>query len=106
LALAAGRVPGLRGTIFGDEARRPDRRVELRDPRAPDNAAVELVDDGENGFVVEDRPQAVADAIVRVVGAGPALRERTADWFGAHARELSVQASLERVVARYAERRA
>jgi len=68
-----------------------------------DNAATELVEDGVNGVVVEsDDPEAVADAIVRVHEAGPALRESTARWFAEHAGELSLEASLEQVLASYA----
>jgi glycosyltransferase involved in cell wall biosynthesis len=67
-----------------------------------DNAATELVEDGVNGVVVEsDDPEAVADAIVRVHEAGPALRESTARWFAEHAGELSLEASLEQVLASY-----
>ena len=68
-----------------------------------DNAAIELVEDGVNGVVVASaEPEAVADAIVRVSEAGPALRESTARWFAEHAEELSLEASLERVLASYA----
>ncbi len=68
-----------------------------------DNAATELVADGVNGVVVASaEPEAVADAIVRVSEAGPALRESTARWFAEHAEELSLEASLERVLASYA----
>jgi glycosyltransferase involved in cell wall biosynthesis len=68
-----------------------------------DNAATELVEDGVNGVVVtSDAPEAIAEAIVRVHEAGPALRESTAGWYAAHAGELSLQASLEQVLASYA----
>jgi glycosyltransferase involved in cell wall biosynthesis len=67
-----------------------------------DNAATELVEDGVNGVVVEsDGPEAVAEAIVRVHEAGIALRESTARWFAENAGELSLEASLERVLASY-----
>jgi glycosyltransferase involved in cell wall biosynthesis len=67
-----------------------------------DNAATELVEDGVNGVVVtSDEPEAIADAIVRVHEAGPALRESTAGWYAEHARELSLEASLEQVLASY-----
>jgi hypothetical protein len=45
----------------------------------------------------------LANAIVQVHRAGPALRDSTADWYGRHAKRLSLTSSLERVVARYAE---
>lgn len=72
--------------------------------RAPDNAAVELIEDGVNGLVVEPDAASLAAAIQRVRDAGPAMRETTAEWFGSHARELSLSSSLEQVVARYGGR--
>jgi glycosyltransferase involved in cell wall biosynthesis len=70
---------------------------------APDNAAVELIEPGRNGFVaptpsVED----VAAAILRVRDGGHELRETTADWFRENAERLSLERSLERVVESYA----
>jgi glycosyltransferase involved in cell wall biosynthesis len=68
-----------------------------------DNAATELVEEGVNGVVVaSDEPEAIAEAIVRVHEAGPALRESTAGWYTEHAGELSLEASLEQVLASYA----
>jgi len=155
IALAASRVEGLRGVIYGDGPQRaavddaiaalgpdapvrapgfvdadelhaalgralcmvlPSRRegygmvvveaaacgVPSVVVRAPDNAAVELVEDGVNGVVAASaEAQDLADAIVRVHVGGAALRESTADWFAANAHELSLHTSLERVVARY-----
>jgi glycosyltransferase involved in cell wall biosynthesis len=70
---------------------------------APDNAAVELVEDGVNGVIARDAdPDTLADAIVRVHAGGAALRASTAAWFAANAQRLSVGASLERVVEAYA----
>lgn len=67
-----------------------------------DNAATELVDDGENGFVAADAsPAALAEAILRVRAAGPELRARTAAWFGRNAERLSLEHSLETVLAAY-----
>jgi glycosyltransferase involved in cell wall biosynthesis len=69
----------------------------------PDNASTELVEDGSNGIVSPSAsPEDLAAAIVRVHGAGAALRESTADWFGRNAARLSLQSSLERVVRSYA----
>jgi glycosyltransferase involved in cell wall biosynthesis len=69
---------------------------------APDNAAVELVDDGENGFVAASaEPDELAAAILRVRDAGPALRTATADWFARNARRLSLDGSLDRVAEAY-----
>jgi glycosyltransferase involved in cell wall biosynthesis len=67
-----------------------------------DNAAVELIEHGVNGFVAPSaEPEALAEAIERVHEAGQALRERTADWFAANALRLSLSASLETVTAHY-----
>ena len=66
--------------------------------RAPDNAAVELVEDGVNGVTAPDgSPAALAAAIT----AAAPLRASTAAWFRAHARELSVDGSLDAVLAAY-----
>jgi glycosyltransferase involved in cell wall biosynthesis len=74
--------------------------------RDPDNAAVELVEDGVNGFVAASAdPGAIAEAIIRVHAAGPALRESTARWFAANARRLSLKESLATVAAAYASAR-
>jgi len=68
----------------------------------PDNAAVELIEEGVNGFVCPDsNPLQIADAIVRVHAAGAALRESTARWFAAHAHELALESSLRTVLASY-----
>ncbi len=68
----------------------------------PDNAAVELVADGENGFVAPSAaPQDLAAAIVAVHEAGPALRHSTAAWFAANAQRLSLGNSLEVVLGAY-----
>jgi glycosyltransferase involved in cell wall biosynthesis len=69
-----------------------------------DNAATELVEDGVNGMIVASAdPEAVAQAIVRVHEAGLALRESTAEWFAEHAERLSLESSLEQVLASYAD---
>lgn len=68
--------------------------------RAPDNAAVELVEDGVNGFVAESVDDLPA-AIEKVRAAGPALRRSTADWFERNARRLSLDASLDEVAKVY-----
>jgi glycosyltransferase involved in cell wall biosynthesis len=71
----------------------------------PDNAAVELIDDGENGFIAPTAsPEDLAEAILRVHAAGPALRETTAAWFASNARRLSLGASLEIALAAYGHR--
>ena len=71
--------------------------------RDPDNAAVELVEDGVNGVIADSAsPEALAAAVERVIGAGPGLRESTADWFGRNAPERSLERSLQIVAAGYA----
>jgi len=70
----------------------------------PDNAAVELVEDGVNGIVARSaEPEELADAIVRVDEAGPELRASTADWFRGNAKRLSFDSSFARVLEIYGE---
>jgi glycosyltransferase involved in cell wall biosynthesis len=72
---------------------------------AEDNAAVELVEEGVNGFVVPSADaEDLADAILRVHGAGRALRANTCAWFARNADRLSLARSLEIVAAGYAGR--
>jgi glycosyltransferase involved in cell wall biosynthesis len=68
----------------------------------PDNAATDLVSEGENGYVARSAsPEDLAGAIERVHSEGQALRERTAAWFRANAKRLSLEDSLERVLESY-----
>lgn len=68
----------------------------------PDNAAVELVEDGTNGVIAgSPSPDDLAEAILRVHAAGAALRESTAAWFSRNARRMSVEHSLEIVLDAY-----
>lgn len=70
----------------------------------PDNAATELVDEGENGFVAASAsPEDIADAILRVREAGAPLRASTADWFARNRERLSLAGSLDLVAAAYAD---
>ena len=70
--------------------------------KSPDNAALELVEDGENGVVAESaEPQDLADAILRVHAAGPELRRSTADWFRGNRQRLSLESSLDTVLGVY-----
>jgi glycosyltransferase involved in cell wall biosynthesis len=155
VVLAADRVPGLRGLVFGDGPEREAVQASLRDTpveapgfvaaeevedalrralcmvlpssregyglivveaasrgtpsvvaRAPDNAAVELVEDGVNGVIAASaEPADLAAAIVRVHEGGSALRASTCDWFARNARRLSLESSLETVLASYSARR-
>jgi glycosyltransferase involved in cell wall biosynthesis len=69
----------------------------------PDNAALELVEDGVNGVVAPStEPEALSAAILRVEEAGDALRASTAEWFVVNARRLSLESSLETVLDAYA----
>jgi glycosyltransferase involved in cell wall biosynthesis len=68
----------------------------------PDNAAVELVEDGVNGVIAPSAdPRALAEAVARVQERGPELRASTADWFARNAERLSLDGSLDRMVAAY-----
>jgi glycosyltransferase involved in cell wall biosynthesis len=70
--------------------------------RGPDNAATELVDDGENGVIARSAsPEDLAEAILRVHAAGQSLRESTAAWFARNAKRLSLEGSLEVVAHSY-----
>lgn len=67
-----------------------------------DNAAIELIEDGVNGFVAPSAtPESLADAIAAVHERGTRLRESTAEWFARNAQRLSLQASLRHVVQSY-----
>ncbi len=69
---------------------------------APDNAALELVEEGVNGTVAPDAsPQALAAAIERVHAGGDGLRASTHAWYLRNARRLSLEGSLDRVSAAY-----
>jgi glycosyltransferase involved in cell wall biosynthesis len=70
--------------------------------RDEDNAATELIVEGENGFVAPSAsPEDLAAAVVRVHEAGAELRESTLAWFKGNATRLSLESSLETVSAVY-----
>jgi glycosyltransferase involved in cell wall biosynthesis len=72
---------------------------------SPDNAAVELIEPGVNGFIAgSSSADDMATAIVCVHQAGPELRQSTADWFARNADRLSLRASLSRVSDAYGQR--
>jgi glycosyltransferase involved in cell wall biosynthesis len=72
--------------------------------RDPDNAAVDLVEDGVNGVIAPSaEPGDLAAAIVRIDEAGSELRASTRDWYRRNAERLSIDGSLERVLAAYAD---
>jgi glycosyltransferase involved in cell wall biosynthesis len=65
---------------------------------APDNAAAELVEPGVNGELAADRsPAAIAAALLRVLDAGPPLRESAAAWFERNRTRLSMEESMAAV---------
>lgn len=69
----------------------------------PDNAAVELVEEGVSGTIAPSAsPDDLSAAVMRIHDAGPALRASTLDWFRRNERRLSLQASLEEVLDAYA----
>jgi glycosyltransferase involved in cell wall biosynthesis len=87
------------GLVVIEASARGTPSVVVRDP---DNAATELVEEGENGAVAASAsPEDLAAAIASVHAAGPDLRARTAAWFARNARRLSLEGSLETVLARY-----
>jgi len=71
--------------------------------RDDDNAATELIAEGENGFVSASASSGdLADAIVRVSEAGDELRSSALSWFKHNRRRLSLEASLSTVAEAYA----
>jgi glycosyltransferase involved in cell wall biosynthesis len=71
--------------------------------RGPENAAVELIEPGVNGLVADSaQPLELAAAIVELVRAGAPMRASTREWYAEHARELSIESSLDAVEAAYA----
>ena len=70
--------------------------------KGPDNAATELVANGQNGFVVESaEPELLGEAILECARRGTELRERTRQWYADHQERLSVEASLAVVIGDY-----
>ena len=67
-----------------------------------DNAATDLISEGENGFVAPSAsPGDLGAAIERVHASGPRLRLSTAAWFGRNAERLSLEGSLRTVAEAY-----
>ena len=89
------------GLVVAEAAARGVPSVVVDDP---DNAATELVDEGENGFVAASaEAEDLAAAILEVLAAGPQLRASTAAWFERNHDRLSLSGSLDRVAAAYAD---
>ena len=62
----------------------------------PDNAAVELVSEGVNGFIAASAsPDDLADAVLDASRGGLALRAATASWFAENAEQFSLRRTLE-----------
>lgn len=67
-----------------------------------DNAAAELVVDGENGFVAASvAPDVLGDAIARAVLGGEELRHSTSAWFARERRERSLGRSVGEILDRW-----
>jgi glycosyltransferase involved in cell wall biosynthesis len=67
-----------------------------------DNAATELIEEGVNGTIAPaSDAQAIAEAIVRVHETGEAMRESTVAWYAENGERLSVESSLQTVLAGY-----
>jgi glycosyltransferase involved in cell wall biosynthesis len=67
-----------------------------------DNAAAELVVDGENGFAAASvAPAVLGAAIVRAVAGGEELCRSTSAWFARERRERSLARSLDEILDRW-----
>lgn len=67
-----------------------------------DNAAAELVVDGENGFVAASTaPEVLGRAIVEAVTGGDRLRRSTATWFARERQTRSLDRSVSRILERW-----
>ncbi|MGI9117384.1 MAG: glycosyltransferase family 4 protein [Gaiellales bacterium] len=70
----------------------------------PDNAAVELVEDGRTGFVAPTTsPADLGDAIVSCVRSGEGLRASTSAWANERGDSLTIGGSMRRVLGVYRE---
>jgi glycosyltransferase involved in cell wall biosynthesis len=70
-----------------------------------DNAAAELIVEGENGLIAHDAsPAVLATAIVQVYESQESLRSSTLVWFRANARRYSLESSLRSVFDAYESR--
>lgn len=70
-----------------------------------DNAAVELISEGENGFVSPDRkPESLAAAIIACARGGAELRRSTWNWMRSRGEGMTVDASIQQVLEAYGRR--
>jgi glycosyltransferase involved in cell wall biosynthesis len=68
-----------------------------------DNAAVEFIEPGKNGFIVPSAdPQDLAEAILTTYAASVALHISTQAWFERNALQFSLERSVERLLRLYA----
>lgn len=64
-----------------------------------DNAAVELIEDGVNGFVTTPpTPLALAERLIACLDGGDSLRESTRAWYTANAARLSIDHSIDLLI--------
>jgi glycosyltransferase involved in cell wall biosynthesis len=69
-----------------------------------DNAATEFIDEGKNGFVAASaEPEALGAAIVRAAEGGDALRQSSWQWYDDNKDMLSIDDSIAKIDAAYAE---
>ena len=70
--------------------------------RGDDNAATELIAEGENGTIAQSaEPDELAMAIVRIYDGGEGMRAATLAWYHRNAASLSLSGSLNQVVQTY-----
>jgi glycosyltransferase involved in cell wall biosynthesis len=70
----------------------------------PDNAAAEFIEPGVNGFIAASASaEDLGGAISQAVDGGDALRQSSWDWYEAHREELSIDGSIAKIEAAYAE---
>ena len=90
------------GLVVAEAAARGVPSVVLRHP---DSAVGELIVEGVNGFTCASTdPRQVASAILRVHAEGDDLRRSTLAWFQANAAQLTMDASLPRLLDAYGGR--
>jgi glycosyltransferase involved in cell wall biosynthesis len=66
-----------------------------------DNAAIEFIHEGVNGYATSAEPAELARAVIRVRDGGDSLRDCTLAWFVRNGDRLSLRASLEAVAMAY-----
>ena len=67
-----------------------------------DNASVDLIEEGINGFVAGDSgAETIGGAVIDAVSAGDRLRETTREWFEGARVESGIEASVDAILARY-----